>query len=62
MICYNKGYPLGLIRSGSVFGVKSISMCDVMYTFYLLIKERQIISMFVKIRFLTIKLVLVFSK
>ena len=48
---YNKGYPLGLISSGSVFGVKCISTCDVMYAFYFLIKERQIISTFVKIRF-----------
>ena len=51
MICYNKGYPLGLIGSASVFRVKSISTCDVMYPFYFLIKERQIISTFVKIRF-----------
>ena len=29
MICYNKGYPFGLISSGSVFGVKCISTCDV---------------------------------
>ena len=47
MICYNKGYPLGLISSGSVFGVKCISTCYVMYAFYFLIKERQIISTFV---------------
>ena len=39
MICYNKGYPFGLISSGSVFGVKCISTCDVMYAFYFLIKE-----------------------
>ena len=41
MICYNKGYPLGLISSGSVFGVKCISTCDVMYAFYFLIKVAQ---------------------
>ena len=40
MICYNKGYPFGLISRGSVFGVKCISTCDVMYAFYFLIKER----------------------
>ena len=51
MICYNEGYPLRLISSGSVFGVKCISTCDVMHAFYFLIKERQIISTFVKIRF-----------
>ena len=30
MICYNKGYPLGLISSGSVFGVKCIILVRVM--------------------------------
>ena len=48
---YDKGYPLGLISSGSVFGGECFSACDVKYAFYFLIKERQIISTFVKIRF-----------
>ena len=51
MMCYSEGYPLGLISSGSVFGVKCISTCDVMNAFYFLIKQRKIISTFVKIRF-----------
>ena len=40
-----------LISSGSVFEGKCLSTTDVLYASYFLIKERSIISAFVKVRF-----------
>ena len=41
IICYDEEYPqLRLISSGSVFGGKCLSTCDVMYACYFLLKQR----------------------
>ena len=40
-----------LISSGSVFEGKCLSTTDVLYASYFLIKERSIMSAFVKVRF-----------
>ena len=46
----NKGYLFGLVNFRSVFRCNSFGTCDV-NAFYLLVKERQIISTFIKTRF-----------
>ena len=35
IVCYDEGYPLRLISSGSVFGGKCLSTSDVLYTCFL---------------------------
>ena len=42
IICYDEGYPLRLISSGSVFGGEFLSTSDVMYACYFLIKVNYI--------------------
>ena len=38
--CYDEGYPMRLISSGSVFGSNCLSTSDVIYACYFLVKER----------------------
>ena len=51
IICDNKGYPFGLVCLRSVFGSECCGTCDVVNTSYFLVKERQVVSPFVKISF-----------
>ena len=53
IVCDNKGYPFGLVCLRSVFGIRSdcFGTCDVVNTSYLLVKERRVVSPFVKISF-----------
>ena len=39
IVCYDEGYRLRLISSGSVFGGKCFSTSDVLYACYFLIKD-----------------------
>ena len=44
-------YPFGLVCLRSVFGSECFGACDVLNTSFILVKERQVVSPFVKISF-----------
>ena len=51
IICDNQGHPFGLVCLSSVFGIECFGTRDVVNTSYFSVKERQVVSPFVKIRF-----------